>query len=267
MARLLYHQGVMNPWRLVHLFTFALTFAVFGSSVASADPPKRAALVVTIDRSKVDLVAHTLEVKLSRVADKVTLKVVGQSGAVLAEVEKSFSGTPAGTVLPMAWTPSSDEQVAKIEVWGHDTEGYYAGVAIIPWSVSIPHEEVNFETDSDVIRPAEVPKLEASFQKIKDALAAHGDLGKITLFVVGHTDTVGTVEHNLTLSRKRGRAIASWFKGRGLAAGIAYEGMGKSMLLVKTPDQVDEPRNRRVDYILALEPPRLGGADVAWKVP
>jgi outer membrane protein OmpA-like peptidoglycan-associated protein len=139
-------------------------------------------------------------------------------------------------------------------------------MAIIPWSLSVPHEEVNFETDSDVIRPSEVPKLEASLLLIKDALAKHGDLGKITLFVVGHTDTVGTAEHNLTLSRKRARTIASWFRGRGAGLPIAYEGMGESALLVKTADQVDEPRNRRVDYILALEPPRLGG-ELAWKTP
>jgi len=254
-----------------------LVLSVPFAALADATPPgegqqdapvvKKPALVVSIDRSKVDLVGHTLEVKLSRTADKVTLKAVGQSGAVLAEVEKSFSGAAPGTVLVMTWAPSSDEQVAKIEVWGYDTEGYYAGVAIIPWSFNVPHEEVNFETDSDVIRPAEVPKLEASFQKIKEVFTAHGDLGKITLFVAGHTDTVGTVDHNLVLSRKRARVIAAWFKGRGLGAPIAYEGMGKSALLVKTADQVDEPRNRRVDYILALEPPRVGGADVAWKAP
>ena len=229
-------------------------------------PAKKPPLQVSIDRAKVDLVKHSVEVKLSRVAERVTLKVVGQSGAVLDEVDKSFTGAAPGTPLVVTWAPVSDETVAKIEVWGYDTEGYYAGVAIIPWSVSIPHEEVNFETDSDVIRPSEVPKLEASLQAITDVVSKHSDLGKITLFVVGHTDTVGTADHNLTLSRKRARAIAVWFKGRGLGASIAYEGTGKAGLLVKTADQVDEPRNRRVDYILALEPPRLGG-DLAWKTP
>ena len=246
------------------------TLALAGAS-AHADgtsaPPKRPSLQVLIDRSKVDLAGHSLEVKLSRAAEKVTLKVFGQSGAILAEVDKPFNGAPAGTVLVMTWTPSSDEQVAKIEVWGHDTDGYYAGMAIIPWSLSVPHEEVNFETDSDVIRPSEVPKLEASLALIKDAVSKHGDLGKITLFVAGHTDTVGTAEHNLTLSRKRAKMIAGWFKGRGAGLPIAYEGMGEAVLLVKTADQVDEPRNRRVDYILALEPPRLGGADVGWETP
>jgi outer membrane protein OmpA-like peptidoglycan-associated protein len=229
-------------------------------------PAKKPALQVIVDRAKVDLVGHSLEVKLSRAADKVTLKVIGQSGTALADVEKSFSGAAAGTALVMTWAPWNDEPVAKIEVWGYDTDGYYAGVAITPWSVNVPHEEVTFETDSDVIRPSEVPKLESSSQQITDVVSKHRDLGKITLFVVGHTDTVGTGEHNLTLSRKRARAIAGWFKGRGLGIAIAYEGMGKAGLLVKTADQVDEPRNRRVDYILALEPPRLG-AELGWKTP
>jgi outer membrane protein OmpA-like peptidoglycan-associated protein len=131
--------------------------------------------------------------------------------------------------------------------------------------VNIPHEELNFESDSDVIRSADVPKLEASLQKITDVVSKHTSLGQITLFVVGHTDTVGTPEHNITLSRKRARAIAAWFKGHGIKIAIAYEGLGESVPLVKTADEVDEPRNRRADYILSLEPPRLSSGEIAWK--
>jgi outer membrane protein OmpA-like peptidoglycan-associated protein len=228
---------------------------------------KKSGLVVSIDRSKVDLPGHKLEATLNRAAEKVRIKVIGVSGAVLAEVEKAFGGAAPGTALVMTWTPSSEEDVAKIEVWGYDTEGYYAGIAIIPWKVSVAHEEVNFETDSDVIRASEVPKLEASLAKITEAISKHADLGKITLFVVGHTDTVGTAEHNLQLSRRRARSISGWFRGHGLKSPIAYEGLGKTALLVKTADQVDEPRNRRVDYILALEPPPLPAGDFSWKTP
>jgi outer membrane protein OmpA-like peptidoglycan-associated protein len=227
----------------------------------------RTALQITIDRAKVDLPGHKLEVKLSRACKKVRIKVIGGSGSVLAEVEKEFGGAAPGTALPVSWTPASEEDVAKIEVWGYDTEGYYVGVAVIPWKVSVPHEELNFDTDSDVIRAGEVSKLEASLTKIKDLVSKHADLGKITLFVVGHTDTVGTTDHNLVLSRRRARSIAAWFKEHGLKSPIAYEGLGKSALLVKTADQVDEPRNRRVDYILALEPPPLPGAEFSWKQP
>jgi outer membrane protein OmpA-like peptidoglycan-associated protein len=157
--------------------------------------------------------------------------------------------------------------VTKIEVYGYDTEGYWSGVAIIPWNVSIPHEDVGFDTDSDVLRPSELPKLEASLQKVQEILAKHGELGKITLFIVGHTDTVGTAKHNLMLSRKRARAIAGWFRGKGLKNPIAYEGLGEMAPLVKTDDEVAEPRNRRVDYILSLEPPKLPSGEFSWKTP
>ena len=235
-----------------------------GSSGASAKGGK---LEVTIDRSKVDLAGHRLEVKLSRAAEKVRLKVIGESGAVLAEVEQGFGGAAAGTPLVVTWKPSSEEAVARVEVWGHDTEGFYAGVAISPWSVDIPHELVNFQTDSDVIRATETPKLDASLKKIQEALAKHKDVGAITLFIVGHTDTVGKPEYNMGLSRKRARSIAAWFRSGGVKIAIAFEGLGESAPLVKTADEVDEPKNRRVDYILALEPPKLpaGPAAFSWK--
>jgi outer membrane protein OmpA-like peptidoglycan-associated protein len=249
----------------------ALACALSLTSAASADPPEGSApaapkgkLEVTIDRSKVDLEGHRLEVKLNRAAAKVRLKVLGESGDVLAEVEQPFDGAAAGTALVVAWSPSKPEPVARIEVWGHDTDGFYAGVAIVPWSVKVPHEEVNFENDSDAIRASEVPKLEASLKAILESIASHKELGSIGLFVAGHTDTVGSAEHNLGLSRRRAKAIAAWFRAHGLRTPIAFEGFGEHSPLVKTADEVAEPKNRRVDYILALEPPRLPSGPVTF---
>lgn len=230
-------------------------------------PPPKGKLVISIDSSTVDLNAHTLQVKLNRPACKVTVKVIGESGTVLTEEAKAFNGMSAGTALMMGWTPSSSENVARIEVWGYDTEGFHIGMAITPWNVSIPHEEVNFANDSDVIQASEEPKLSASLQKVKDALAKHKDLGNISFYIVGHTDTMGPAEHNLGLSRRRARSIASWFRGHGLRIPIAYEGMGEHSPLVKTADETPEAKNRRVDYILSLEPPKLpqGAQGFGWK--
>ena len=202
-----------------------------------------------------------------RPACKVVLKVIGESGNVLANVTQGFDGMPAGTALTVGWKPSSAETVSRIEVWGHDTQGYYVGVAITPWNVKIPHEEVNFETDSDAIRPSEVPKLEASLEKIKEVIGKHKDLGNIALYIAGHTDTVGGADHNLNLSRRRARSIAAWFRSHGLKMPISYEGLGEHSPLVKTADETAESRNRRVDYILSLDPPRLpaGAVNFGWK--
>jgi hypothetical protein len=35
-----------------------------------------------------------------------------------------------------------------------------------------------------------------------------------------------------------------------------YAGFGEHSLLVKTEDEVDESKKRRVDYVLSIEPPR-----------
>jgi outer membrane protein OmpA-like peptidoglycan-associated protein len=152
-------------------------------------------------------------------------------------------------------SPSSDETVARIEVFAYDVDGYYKGFALTPWSVVIPHEEVNFKTDSSDIKDSEKPKLEASYTKVTEALARHGEIQGVRLFLAGHTDTVGDAEYNLRLSRARAQAIARWFRQRGLKIPIGWEGFGKYALLVKTADNVDEPRNRRVDYILSIDEP------------
>jgi outer membrane protein OmpA-like peptidoglycan-associated protein len=231
------------------------------------DEPNLPPLKLDVDRSKVDLEGHRLEVTMSREAKSVRIKVLGESGATIAEQEHDFSGAPAGKALVVTWNPSSDEKVARIEVYGYDVHGYYAGVAITPWSVSIPHQEVNFETDSAVIGESEKAKLEASYEQVKSALTKYKDIGSISLFIAGHTDTVGSAEHNLELSRRRARSIAAWFRKRGLVIPIFFEGFGEGVLAVKTKDEVDEPRNRRADYILSIEAPRFksSGSTPAWK--
>lgn len=252
--------------RRTALLVLALPFVAPSLALAQGAPQKDK-LAVTIDRTKVDIPGRKLEVKMNRPAEKVKLKVIGESGATLADLEQAFGGAAPGTALVVTWKPSSEETVARIEVWGHDTGGFYAGVAILPWSISIPHEEVNFQTDSDVIRASEAPKLEASAKLIVDALRKHKDLGPITLYIVGHTDTVGKPDYNMNLSRKRARSIAAWFRGHGVTTPVSFEGVGESSPLVKTADEVDEARNRRVDYILALEPPKLPASTsgLSWK--
>ena len=138
----------------------------------------------------------------------------------------------------------------------------------MPWSVSVEHKEVEFDTDKAVIRPSEVASLEDSYKKIKDVLrTVEGKgLGRITLFIAGHTDTMGSDQHNMDLSRRRAQSIAAWFMKRGLCIPIAYEGFGETALKKMTKDEVDEQANRRADYILAVEPPRMKkGGTPAWK--
>src|SRR3569623_595806 len=223
---------------------------------------------IQIDKSKVALTNHRLELRLSQPPADVEIVVTSDSGDALASDRHDFTGHAAGSPLVVTWTPSSDAPAAKIELRAHDTAGGFAGMAIVSWAVSIPHEEVVFKTDSAEIMDSERPKLEASLQQISAAVAKHKDeFGHPTLFIAGHTDTVGGNSYNLKLSQARAQSIAHWFKSHGLRLAVAYEGFGASALAVKTADNVDEPRNRRVDYILSVEDPalRATGFHPSWK--
>ena len=60
---------------------------------------------------------------------------------------------------------------------------------------------------------------------------------------------------NLALSRSRARAIAAYFRQHGFRAPASFVGCGERQPRVRTADNVDEARNRRADYTLALQPP------------
>ena len=66
--------------------------------------------------------------------------------------------------------------------------------------------------------------------------------------VTGHTDSVGTSEYNDKLSMQRAERVKGFLTGIGIPADrIQTAGRGKRELLVRTADNIDEPRNRRVE--------------------
>jgi outer membrane protein OmpA-like peptidoglycan-associated protein len=66
--------------------------------------------------------------------------------------------------------------------------------------------------------------------------------------VVGHTDTMGTPAANYELGMKRAMTVRALLVEAGLdPALIEVSSLGEADLLVKTPDDTPEPRNRRVD--------------------
>jgi outer membrane protein OmpA-like peptidoglycan-associated protein len=71
------------------------------------------------------------------------------------------------------------------------------------------------------------------------------------LSIVGHTDTMGTFEYNQRLGLLRARTIAELLASHGASpARIETSSRGSTDLLVKTPDQTLEPRNRRAEVTI-----------------
>jgi len=99
-----------------------------------------------------------------------------------------------------------------------------------------------FQTGSAILSPTTLHYL--------DALGGLmvSDLASAKFRIEGHTDTVGAPDLNQGLSERRAQAVADYlvrtFKID--PARLDAVGKGKSDLIVETPDQTAEPRNRRV---------------------
>ncbi len=217
------------------------------AQAASAGPPP---LHVGYDADHLDLDKHELQFRPTRAITTAKLVVIGDDGSELATAEQTYDGAKAGAWLPITWSPKGDAHVLKLELDVTAPEGAVTHVSLIPWSVTVEHEDVNFRTDSAEIDADEAKKLDASLAKIGEIVKKSGKLIKMQLYVAGHTDTVGPSAKNLKLSRERALAIGQYFRKHGLAIPVVVAGFGEEVLKVKTPDNTDERANRRADYVL-----------------
>ena len=69
--------------------------------------------------------------------------------------------------------------------------------------------------------------------------------------VIGHTDTLGTRDYNMSLSLSRALAVKEMLVRQGVASNtIQTTSHGKENPLIATADNVFEPRNRRVEVVV-----------------
>jgi len=92
---------------------------------------------------------------------------------------------------------------------------------------------------------------EESGQRLAAAVAAITKRQSRYISVIGHADTSGDREYNLTLSRKRAEAVQELLVARGIDAQcIQTTSHGEEDPLIKTGDNTAEPRNRRVEIVV-----------------
>ncbi len=100
---------------------------------------------------------------------------------------------------------------------------------------------VNFDVDSDRLRPDAEPALE----QILAALEARPDL---SVTVEGHTDSDASDAYNLDLSQRRADAVVAWLEGRGVAtARLSALGKGESEPIADNETTAGKAANRRVE--------------------
>ena len=87
-----------------------------------------------------------------------------------------------------------------------------------------------------------------SLRQLPEILAAIKIRKSADIIVSGHTDSVGSDDYNRQLSLRRARTAANVLTTRGIPRDhieVSYHGKGNP--LIRTPDGVSEPRNRRVE--------------------
>ena len=101
-----------------------------------------------------------------------------------------------------------------------------------------------FDSDSDLLKPESAPVI----QSIARGLEANPNL---RLLIEGHTDSVGSVPHNLDLSKRRADAVkavlVSQFKVD--ASRLTTGGMGSSKPLDSNDTTQGRAQNRRVEFV------------------
>jgi outer membrane protein OmpA-like peptidoglycan-associated protein len=241
-------------------------------SGAAPAQPVRAPFKVSYDAEHLDLDGHVLQFRMSRPAGTAELIALGEDGKPLGNGTATYHREPPETWLSIAWTQPAGARVLKLTLRAVSADGLVTNVELIPWSVVVDHDDVVFATNSFAIDPPEHAKLDASLAKITEVVTRSERFVKMQLYVAGHTDTVGSSAQNRKLSLDRARAIASYFRHRGLALPIAFAGFGEDVPKRKTPDETDEAANRRADYVIAPvgAPPPFKGpylkAHADWKL-
>lgn len=154
----------------------------------------------------------------------------------------SLNGTTRGirAVQPSAATPAPVAPVRRASA--------LARPAVEDAQAEGPSLDLNvvFRSGSAELTPA----AENVLGKLGRALASPS-LANYKFRIEGHTDTVGTPEQNKALSQERAEKVASFLENK---YGVAPErlepvGLGEDGLLVATPEQTAEPRNRRVHVV------------------
>jgi outer membrane protein OmpA-like peptidoglycan-associated protein len=102
---------------------------------------------------------------------------------------------------------------------------------------------IYFDTGKSVIKPESNPTLDEITKLLKNS-------PQLQLYVVGHTDSVGTLETNLKLSADRAESVVKALVERGIsAARLKSAGVGPYAPAASNRTDEGKARNRRVELV------------------
>ena len=100
---------------------------------------------------------------------------------------------------------------------------------------------ITFRTDSADINSSFYPVLNSVAKVLKK-------YDNSTVMVSGHTDSTGSAEYNLSLSKSRAQSVAAYLQGQGVKQSrFEVLGMGSSNPIASNADASGRAQNRRVE--------------------
>jgi outer membrane protein OmpA-like peptidoglycan-associated protein len=115
------------------------------------------------------------------------------------------------------------------------------GAALAALPPAPRHFTLQYRFESDAL-------TDESAALVPEILSTVKGLAFPEVLVIGHTDTMGDAAANLALGLRRANTVRDILVQAGLAQSIVdVTSHGEADLLVKTPDNTPEPRNRRVE--------------------
>jgi outer membrane protein OmpA-like peptidoglycan-associated protein len=110
-----------------------------------------------------------------------------------------------------------------------------------PAKKKIVLRSVHFDFDKATLKPDAKPILDEAVQVLKQE-------GSVDIVVEGHTDSVGTDQYNLGLSRRRAETVRTYLVDHGIARSrITADGMGESKPVASNDTADGRAQNRRVE--------------------
>ncbi len=135
--------------------------------------------------------------------------------------------------LPSAPEIKTEEEISR---------DFYDVLATLPKKPN--HFIIHFNKGSIELTPD-------SNQVVDDILENLRSRQSYNIFVIAHSDTAGNREYNLGLSRKRADAVSKLLVEKGAQTKqIKATSHGEENPLIKTGDNVAEPKNRRVEVVI-----------------
>jgi len=193
----------------------ALEVGCAGKHAAPAPPETARTLVVLLPDSDTGITGRSL--------------ITNKSGSTDLDAARD-SSTAMPSAAPSAVTTMSEDEVRR--VFG-DTLS-----ALPPAPV---HFTLYFKFESDELTDDSRALLPQILNTVKERTIPE-------VLVVGHTDTMGTPRANIDLGLVRANTVRTMLVQVGIdSSTVEVRSHGESDLLVKTPDETPEARNRRVE--------------------